>query len=902
MTHAERVLWVRRALVACGGWNARSRGVLQAWAAAERIGADELAELITQATGTMGRAPSVANTSPEPEPVSPPPRRRIWAAAGALAGLGVSIVLMQGLIDRWPKPKPLMPREARAPSEVQVPAARTLPPVPVPFPARPDLVAARPEARSGPVLFAGPRPEREASAGEVQAWNEALEAMLVSWPDQDPEVLRRSLDELAAWLARSPSPRDLELLRQSMDAAVQARRDPAARMLADAFAVLLLDRVARSESLTSTAGAAFGSRSAGEARDPLGGWAMAQLPALAAMLQRPEGREPWAAWLRAVSRMRETRPRVEVTLQAIDAVLRSGGRLDGQGLPADVAGSLLAGLPTQSGQPGFEQVRQAWTRWLRDPQVHAASLWGLGGVWRALPASPDPALLPGERDDMSQRARVADAWRNLPAQSAEPTWVPLQVRLAQIESGTPADAGAWLERAADLVDLLRVLDAQRRGRDPSRVAPSLPAEVGLPAAPEPPADRWRAALTDARKPARMQALQGIGAGEVAELGWGDAEALTRMAIHARDRDERDAALELLRGPLAASTAVRRGLLLQAAATEDIRRAVEVLEIACERPLPAAEPRILREQVLTALLAAEHPGQAFAAIERSLSRLQSACLQWAQAEGLPASDMDPAQTLWALALHRGRQATAVATPSVLRADLAEYPDRVRRLQRIAGSGPGGFAAAAMALSGWQSAWLASEQPALASPLLSMLRAARAQTAAVDSALPQACVALGWLARMELLRMGAPVGAIPHAEPLPSVDGLLMEASGANGEVRARLLARAWVAGAGAMIPQPRERDVDAGSSLLQALAWCQQGQPEAMLRLDPRDPGRLRAEQLAADRNEDLSSWIAGLQRQSHAERWVSLTPLRTAAMAQLWPRPGAWVDLTARMPPGVPVP
>jgi hypothetical protein len=209
---------------------------------------------------------------------------------------------------------------------------------------------------------------------------------------------------------------------------------------------------------------------------------------------------------------------------------------------------------------------------------------------------------------------------------------------------------------------------------------------------------------------------------------------------------------------------------------------------------------------------------------------------------------------------------------------------------------------MALSGWQSAWLASERPALAPALLSMLRAARAQAAAVDSALPQACVALGWLARMELLRMGAPAGAIPNAESPPSVAELLKEASGASGEVRARLLERAWVAGAGAMIPQPREGDVDAGSSLLQALAWCQQGQSEALLRLDPRDLGRLRAEQLAAERNEDLRSWIAGLQRQSHAERWVSLAPLRTAAMAQLWPRTGAWLDLAARMPSGAPVP
>ncbi|NBX26273.1 MAG: hypothetical protein EBQ99_09560 [Planctomycetes bacterium] len=902
MTRAERIAWVRRALVACGGWNARSRGVLQAWATAQGIDAHELASLVAEAAGARARVPVPASIEAGPTPVLGRSGQRRWAAAGALAGLAVSALLMHQLIDRWPRPQPPSTRQARTSSAEQASTTRALPPVPVPFPARPDVVAAIPEARRGPILFAGPRPEGEASVGEVRGWTEALETVLVAWPDQDPEAFRRCLDELASWMARSPSPRDLDRLRASLDAAVQARSDPAARLLAEAFVALLLDRVARSESLTSTAGAAFGSRSAGEPRDPLRSWAIDRLPSLTALLQRPEGREPWAAWLRAVARMPETRDRVQVTLRAIDALLRSGARLDGQGLPADVAGSLLAGLPVQPGQAGFEQVRAAWERWLRDAQVDAAMLWGLGGVWRALPASPDPALLPGERDDMGQRSRVADAWQDQPATAMEPAWAPLQERLARIESGTPTDTGAWIDRAADLVDLLRMLQAQRRGRDAARISPSVPAEGSWPAAPQPPEDRWKTALADTRKTARLQALRGMQAHELTDLGWGDAEAITRMAVASGERDERDAAMEMLRGSRAILPSVRRGWLLQAASTEDLRRAVEVLEIACERALPGAEPQILREQAVTALLAAEHPGRAFGAIVGPLSRLQSACLLWAQAEGLAVPDTDPAETLWAIAMHRGRQASAVVTPAAFRSELADFPDRVRRLQRVAGWGPRGLAAAALALDGWQADGLAAEQPAMAAALLSMLRAARAQAAGVDAALPQACVALGWLARMELLRMGAPPAAMPPSEPSPQAATFLVQAAAVTGEARALAIERAWVAGAGAMLPEPRERDVEGGLSVMQALAWCQQGQSERLLRQDPADLGRSLAQRLAAERGQELKAWISALRQQSEAERWEALAPLRTAAMSRLWPRPGAWVDSATQMPPGVPVP
>lgn len=432
---------------------------------------------------------------------------------------------------------------------------------------------------------------------------------------------------------------------------------------------------------------------------------------------------------------------------------------------------------------------------------------------------------------------------------------------------------------------------------PAAAAPEPPAP-----APVVPADRWRSRLAEASRAPRLLALEQMQGSEVAELGWGDAERLTAMAIGGRDRRERELALELLRGPLAATPSARRGLLLQAATVEDLRKAVEVLEIACERAVPGADPASLRQQVLAALLALEPTGAAATTLQAPLARLRAACALWAQAEGVQASDTDPTLSLWAIALHRGRQANAVATPAAFRADLEGAPDRVRRLQRVAGSGPRGMAAAALAMVVWQSAWLSAERPDLAPPLLDMLRSARGQAQSVDQAVPQACVAVGWLARMELFRLGAPAPQLPAASPMAQAPEWLLRAAETAGQPRAGLLERAWVAGAGAMLPEPLERQVAEGLLLVQALAWCHQGQVERLARQAVEDPGRALAQRMAAARGQELAPWGTWLTQLPETERWEALAPLRLAAAEALLPSQAAWPRAAVEPAPAVPVP
>ena len=903
MTRNEQVAWVRQALAACGGWNSRSRGVLRAWAASEGLDASTLESLVTEVAGAARRA-SRRSPSDARENVALARRRHgWWAVVGASLGLMVSAFLVQRLVERWPqsgaggrgKPRAVSPAP-QGPAAAEAIPDRTLPPVPIPFPRPPDVVTATADRAAESPLDPGPRPSGEARDAEVQAWRQSLLSLMTSWPDLREEERTQAVEALAAWLAGSPSADDLARLQSATQEALRAESDPARRMLADAFVAMLLDRAARSERLTPAAGQAFGTRAGSPWQDPLHAWALGQLATLRPALTRPEGRAPWAAWLRVVACMPDADDRVEVALPAIDMLLRSGNRLDVQGLPADVAGSLLQGIPASPKQQGFDRVRRAMAAWLEDASIDARALWALGGVWRTLPGSPSPALLPGERDSAKRRAQLAQAWLAPSTQPVGPPWLELQAALAEVQTGVPRDDAGWIDRAARLIELLGRIDQERRGQASkvAEVVREVPAAEDAP--PAPPADRWQSHLADTAPERRLLGLDEIRTAQPSELGWLDGQLVACMALGGRSRDERDRALELLRGPLASTPSVRRGLLLEAAVTADLRRAVEVLEIAGDRSLPTFDPEALRRQALVALLLREGAEPGTPAVEAASARLRKACARWSG----DSERLDPAATLWNLADRSVRRMEAVVLPAAMQPQVAGLQDCVRRLRRVASFGPRGVAAACVSLAASRAAWLAAERPDLAPELAATLRAERSEASEQAHAMPQACVALAWIARMELACLGATWPPPSDGAPPPEAGVLLSRAVGATGEVRRRLLEGAFVAGGGAMLPDPRDEDPEAGVSMLQTLAWCHRGQIDRVLKAKQDEPGRALVERLAGLRGDDLKAWLLWLQNLSEGDRWKALSPVRTAAMRHLRSDLGAWGD--AQPQAAVPVP
>jgi hypothetical protein len=142
----------------------------------------------------------------------------------------------------------------------------------------------------------------------------------------------------------------------------------------------------------------------------------------------------------------------------------------------------------------------------------------------------------------------------------------------------------------------------------------------------------------------------------------------------------------------------------------------------------------------------------------------------------------------------------------------------------------------------------------------------------------------------------------AADLPQASQWLLRAASSADPERARWLEQAWVAGGGAMLPEPQERRVSEALSLLQALAWCHQGQVELLARQVAQDPGRSLAERMAAAREQGLAAWGAWLTDLPEAERWEALAPLRLAAAEALLPRQAAWPRAATEAAAGVPVP
>ena len=347
--------------------------------------------------------------------------------------------------------------------------------------------------------------------------------------------------------------------------------------------------------------------------------------------------------------------------------------------------------------------------------------------------------------------------------------------------------------------------------------------------------------------------------------------MAAIALAGRGRDERDLAIELLRGPLAATPSVRRGLLLEASVTADLRRAFEVLEIACGRPLPGADAEPLRVQAVASLLQDEPVVATDSALQQAAARLQVECARWASHEGLAPQGDDAAEFLWRLADHRARQMDAVAVPQPTRDAVSQLSGRARRLRHLARCGPQGMAAAAMTLAAWQAAWLSAERPHLAAELCSMLEATRAQAATASDALPQTCMALACMLRMELACLGAPMTVPPPSSQPASASALLARAASAAGDQRQGLMRQAWVTGGGAMLPPP-SADTAGALALLQAVSWCQRGQADRLLKAAAVDPARLFMQRLAAGRGMDLPAWCRWMRDLPEPDRWTQLGP------------------------------
>lgn len=927
------VEWVRQVVTACGGWNRRSRGALLAWARAEGIDDARLERLLTEALATPRRRTEARVPAAEPtrerSASTSVPRPRWWLAALAVVGLAASVWLLVRLAPRIESPRaPAKPAVAASPSAVET--ARTMPPAPVSFPTPPEIRAASAPAEPDRAAPLGQRPAGELSRMSVQAWREAFASTARAWPAMAPAARRTEIEALAAWLAGGGAS-DLAALRAAREQA-QSGLDPGARMLADALDAMIAAQVAASPRVSSIVAAdpAFASQGRVDASRALVAWASAQVPRLVADLGAVDARARWAGWLQAVGSLEGERERASLALGAIDALLRSDARLDGQGLAADALGSLLAGVPSRPDLPGFVEVRDAWAGWLRDARVSSARLWALGGIWRARGEAPDAWLLPGERDGAQARAALAERWSRLDAAAAEPAWKRL---LAEWARPVAREPDARLDARID--DLVARVRLARRSESPSGALGALP----VPARPvvatdarREPEVRWSRSLSDPSAEARQRALREMRTEAPDALAAADAAALAARAIGAQAREERSLAQEILQGPLADSAVMRDAVAREVAVCADPRLVSDFLERLLGVDLPASDAGALRAAALARLLRSpEAAGDASAATSRLAEEVQA----WAELPDAGGARTDPAEPAWALADRACLEAGALRPPSAVQPLVAGIADRSRRLARLAPDGPRAFAAALALLCDARAAKLSVLHAARAEDLRRLADAASAARARAGDAVQQAAISLDAIAGMHLLVGGAPVpiqgpaprdaaapaesaraaarveleraegllagesverrrlaGALRHAVALdPQVAGeaaLAWAQSCDDPPERARHLEAAALLGDGAALPPPDALDAEDGLALAQLLAWSDRGQVDRLAPAKLPARSRAAAARLAAASGMSLEDLLSNLRQGGSDARARLAARLRAAALHGLDRRAAGW--------------
>ncbi len=934
-TFDDRVHQVRQLLARTGGWNARTRAALVAWARAEGIGEAELARIL-EVVLSIRVAPAARRASEASEPVRAPepPVTRWIVTALVVIGLALSIALLRLLIERvgalpsrTAASKQVVARETVAAPE------RTLPPPPVSFPTPPALAPDTAKSVLRDVEPLRPRSDRALDAAELQAWRDACAALAGSWISMPLERREAVLESLAAWMALASSPEELATMRTITDRVASEAVDARAGTLARALTAMLEAQVSRRDRLSPAVAGdrAFASGAAPTADQALEAWAASQIVLLVGELAQTEARDRWTGWLEAVRQIERPAARVGLSLAAIDALLRSNARLDSQGLAADALGSLARALPSGPDQDGFGAVTARMTGWLKDSSIPSERLWALGGVWRSVPAPPQERLLVGERDSMATRAQLATQWESLGSESTLPSWQPLLEATRQPLPSSDAPLARRLDALSERLVLLRRIDALAARRDPAQVTPAAaPQIVSLREAESDEEPQWIKQLSAPRTEVRMQALQALRSAGVTPASRADNAAIAFRALSAASKEERQLAQQVIREAMLDAPAMRLAIARELAVTADPRHALDMLQDIGGYDLPTEDVPSLRAEALASILASLPPGEALEAAMASLGRLDAEFALWVGAGSAP---VEAGAAAWRFARRSVSAAGSLRPLPPLDAVVSGAVARTRRLERLAPAGPRGFAGALAVIADLEAARLSVQQPRAFETVRGFLVELSRARARSDDAIVQAGLSLDAIARVRLAALGAPLeaqtapadrgvdgsagaAALARAESLDAAKGsadprrleLLSRAVAADPSLAvsaALLLAQdasvpamqeAWIERAqalGAAVEAPIGMSRASALALAQLLSAAERGQLDRVLAPKPGAAGRAELERFAQAQGVTLEALLTALRTAADPTRLARIDSLREMVLHALRPSARPWLGSLA---------
>lgn len=931
----DRVARVRELLAHTGGWNARTRAALVAWARSEGIGEAELARILEVVLSIRVAPTPVPTSTPPPALPAPAPRATRWiVTALVVIGLALSIALLRLLIERVSS----LPGRQAPPAQVvaREPTAgpeRTLPPPPVSFPTPPALAPDAVAPVASAIEPLGPRAEGSLEAADLQAWRDAFAALAGGWVSMPVERREAVLESLAAWMALATTPEELAAMRGGVDRAAAEASDARGAMLARALAAMLEAQIALRDRLSPAVAGdrAFTSGVALSADEALAAWAASQIAVLVPEIAQPQSRDRWTGWLEAVRQIERPGARVELALLAIDGLLRSTARLDSQGVAADALGSLVRTLPTGPGQAGFTDVIERMATWLRDSSIPSDRLWALGGVWRSVGTPTQERLLVGERDSMATRAQLASQWLALGTEAAGPGWKPLLDALQGPLPPADAPLARRLDALSDRLVLLRRIDALAARRDPAQVTPVTTPEVAtLRDTEQEQEDRWVKQLSAQRTEVRMQALQSLRAEGAAELSRADTAALAFRALSSASKEERQLAQQVIRQSMLEWPSMRLAIAREVAVTADPRHALDMLQDIGGYDLPTEDVPSLRAEALASILSSLPTGEAMEGVAASLARLDAEFALWIGGSTTPS---ESGAAAWRAARRVVAASASLRPLPPLDVIVQGAPARLRRLERMAPTGPRAFAAALGLIADLEGARCSVQQPGAFEAVAAEIRAvSRARARSMDS-ITQAGLSLDAIARARLAALGASMAARPavatpvanvalgadafaRAEALDASNpdqasrqvDLLRQAVAADPSLAlsaALLLANAgaesgsqeaWIERAqalGAAIEGPVDMTRASALALAQLLALAERQQFDRIVAPKVGAPGREALERFARAQGISLEVLLTALRTSTDPTRLARIDSLREVVLYALRPSARPWLGSLA---------
>ncbi len=844
---AAQHAFIRNVLLTSGGWNRRSRQTLLAWAQSQSLDETVLVGLIEETVKQsrnlvpQDRLDSVVAVQPQATR-----RSRHWVMFSlSLVGCLLSAVLVGMLVQRLPRnaATPLAPtvtQQASTPSTKEV--SRTLPPPPVSFPQPPALGEDGQKPHEAPEqTVIGKRPSGDLTESDLFTFEFMFLRSATNWVDLQEPIREATVEGLAQWIAVSASPAEVERLQGAMHRAMSTISDQPGATLASAFEAMVRAQVSHNEQLSSSAASisAFGISAPTSMNGVLRQWATDQVGPLVQAMSQPDGRNRWIGWMRAVEAMTQQSDRSDCALAAINALLRSTVRLDGQGIAADAMASALKLVPSNPQHEGFGRVRDTMVQWLRDSTIASARLWSLGGVWRSLPDSPDPWLLPGERDTPAARTALAERWNALSDGVKSQPWTPLSQRLMQLRKPSNTDRVAQVVWLADLVALNRQAVALALHTEVEQVEPWMDAESSKAKVDRPQDNAWASLLADTHLERRMAALQSLQTLAPRELGVRDAAALVSKAVSSSNKAERSLAQTVIRQSLLDSAAMQRAFLFEVSESSDPRSASILLGEMLGGELLSDEAQTLRLHAVESLLARQPLVGDGAALQQVARRLAEEMNRWARTMGAAAYDSDAGVVAWLVANRAAAHVASLRLSQLDQNHFTKLSSRMRRLERLAPTGPRAFAAGLSVLCDLRSIGLATQCSNKADALARLAHLASRRRQACADVLQQAAVSLETIASMELLCAGAEAEEPSAISPDPiAIDGstaLSRLPSADTPASRRQLYEIAVLAGDGAMLPALPHRDPADGLVLVHALALADRGQFDRLIKPKQGDP-------------------------------------------------------------------